>query len=366
MPIKWLVDKDEDIALSKFSLFSGIPIEGTVIEKDNPNAPYAYKRKINMMRMFLDKYFEKEIIPRKIKDKSKQTKGEQLSQIIDEIEEYLLPDEEKDITLKQIQDLVINYNKELESLKNIEDDSIQLGKETPDTLYQKLFTELHIILNKTKNKYSKAKHYYDIINILDTIILMIKEDKVTTTDNDLINTFKTIIFDIIPLIKINNNLKEDILNILLKEKNIIEHILQNKKYHEFENIKEWENTFRKKIEDILLIIVNTNNKQDIITFINQYLSDNLPEINEQYTDKLVTLYLREIIKLSKEIKNKTYNGEYVERLEQILSLDMDKLKTLEEIVKYLSDKIVELHKLNYDINKEQEEIEQINDYKIGL
>ena len=89
-------------------------------------------------------------------------------------------------------------------------------------------------------------------------------------------------------------------------------------------------------------------------------------MNEQYTDKLVTLYLREIIKISDEIKNKTNKEEDLKILEQILSLDMDKLKTLEETIKYLSDKILELHKLNYDINKEQEEIAQINDYKIGL
>lgn len=356
MPIKWLVDKEEDIALSKFALFSGISIEG--IEKNI----------ISPMRMFLYKYFENDIIPSvtKEKNKGKQTKGEQLSKKIDEIEEYLLPNEEKDIITNQIKELVINYNKELENLKNIEENDIQLGRETPDILYQKLYMELDIILDKSKNKYHKTKHYYDIINILDTIILMIKENKITTTDNELINTFKTIIFDVIPLIKINNNLKEDILNILLDEKNKIETILKNKEYYQYENIKEWEISFRMQIEQILLTIINTNNKQDIATILNQYLSDSLPKINDKYTDKLVAFHIKELIKIADEIKNKTSNPQYLKTLEEILSLDLEELKTLEETIKYLSDKIIELHKLNYEVKEDIKDIEEINDYKISL
>lgn len=357
-PIKWLVDKTEDIALSKYALFSGMLFSAV---------EYNGEFKDSSIKKFMDKYFSIDIIPSVLKKQTKLTKGEEITELILEIEKYLLPNAEKELILKEIQILINKYNEELENIRDeYVDDNVCIEVKSPNSLYQNICIELNLILDKVKNNFDKTKHYYDILDILDKIISILKENKEIDSDNDIIKTFNTINFQIIPLISVKNTLKDDILNTMLEEKRKIEQILKDKEYTQCINIKEWEISFRKKLQQILLNILRVIDRQDMITVINQYISDNLPEINEKYSDKLVALYLREIINLSEIIKNKTNDPKYLKMLDQLLSIEIDDSKTLGEIITYLSQKIANLYRLNIEIDEEQKKNELIDDYKVKL
>ena len=88
-PIIWMIDKEEDIAVSKKLLISGMPFDNNYKESFEETEIYKY----------LNNYFIKEIITeKKIRDKSK----------LEEVEEYL-----ENLSLQELQELRIIIEKQI-------------------------------------------------------------------------------------------------------------------------------------------------------------------------------------------------------------------------------------------------------------
>ena len=359
-PIKWLVDERTNIALSKKILFSGIKFMWKKYSEGYFDMTF--------IKEFMDNHFSKDIIPsvKKKIQKKNMTKGDKITEILCEIEKYLLPNNNKDEVLKEIDELVEEYNKNIDKLgpKELIDNDIYPSLDSMESEYMNLSVKLHVILDTVKKSYVEEKHYYDILELLDEIIGLFNGSKIYTPENDIINIFRTIIYEVIPLIKINNNLETNILNTLLEEKQRIEEIINNSEYDRYKSFDDWEIDFRKKIERILTDILDVNNQQDRVTFIIQYLSNNLPELSERYEDKIIALYLKEILEMIKELEKDAIDKQQLDSLRKIALINVDNISTFEETIEYLSEKISLLAAMQAEVLYKKEMKKKISGYKV--
>ena len=58
-PIKWLIDEKSDIALSERILFAGVQFKNGIMFEKNYNGDF----RTTDIKLFMDKYFSKDIIP---------------------------------------------------------------------------------------------------------------------------------------------------------------------------------------------------------------------------------------------------------------------------------------------------------------
>ena len=156
-PIKWLVDKKHNIALSKKILFAGMPFDDF-----NERRKTNYKK--SLIYNFLNTIFVKDIIPSKTNQKEK-TKIELL---LEEINSYLNYLTNKEELLAQINDLINDYNNKLDIIKENENTS-NLSLYTVETLTNNLEISLSLILDKLKNK----SNYFELLNYLDECLLCV-------------------------------------------------------------------------------------------------------------------------------------------------------------------------------------------------
>ena len=160
-PIKWLVDKKEDILLSKHILLSGLrnhKIRHRNIPKWFTGSDY-----------FLDTVFSEEITAKE-RPKEKINPKEEIDKILSSIREYKRYYENNINIEDEISKVLSDYNKELDKLLNKSSREIDLvvspDDNTPEKIHQELLNKLHDILEKVKNYSNKVMDYYEMIVIL--------------------------------------------------------------------------------------------------------------------------------------------------------------------------------------------------------
>jgi len=154
-PIKWLIDKKADIALSKKIIFAGVQF--------NINRNYEGDFQKTDIKKFMDKYFSKEIIPSKIKNVSKNEIDftdkniiENIINQINEISNYIGSSfkEKIDTKLKDIineyKRMLANNDKKYENYDNLEEEN---SYSTAKEYLEKSLTDLLSNLKKFKEFY---------------------------------------------------------------------------------------------------------------------------------------------------------------------------------------------------------------------
>lgn len=378
-PIRWLVDKKQDVAITKKILFSGIQFNNDVgykTESDFENMD---------IKKFLDEYFSKEIMTSKLilpNEKShsinKNEFNTKIQLLLEEIDEYLVNVQNKEKIQNNINNLLENYNENLKKIQDIQ--GLTLYSE--ESLKNELVVNLNIILDKLKNYYENNKIYYEILDYLRKLIAVVNGEEIEE-DNNLIKDFNIIMNYCIPFLKTEdrNKIVNDIAIVLTSE---IERLTNYLKYVEsfsddiylkiknnYSSYNEFEIILRKRIHSIFLELNDKVRKRDIELEIYEGLKDIRQNLFLISTNKTIAIYLKEINDLKLEIdellvklgKEKMI---YSLKLSNILYVNIDCNKEIEQILKDVSNIIISLHKLIFEINKRLNSIDKYNNNYVKI
>ena len=350
--------------LPKKIIFSGVQFNN----KEN----YRGKFRKTTIYNFLNTFFVKDIIPSKIEEKNK-SKVEKIIQEISSNIEYI---ENKEEIIEEINKLINVTNNKLDVLrKKRNDESINLSLDTVESVTQNLEISLGMILERFKS----SSNYLDIINYIDKC-LFIPEKLIEDNDDDkLIEDLTILIKDCLPFLKEEDQIKikDNIFRIFNEEKDKIKNYL-NIKYKQ-ENVKlkysnkdEFTIEIRKKLQPILEYLNDKANKRNIELEISKALNSIINHTFSFSKDKELSIYLNEVNNLTTKInillqsvKNKTKKEIYMNKLLNILSVNIDYNKNTENILEQVRNMIISLHKLSFDINEYLKDIKNIDNSYIS-
>lgn len=363
-PIKWLLSNISSDALSK-DVICYVPTYATKSCFDCFYATDIYE--------FLNSTFKKDIIPSKVpnnyygKEEVQDTRIEELEKLLKEIEEYnKYYYGDKDI-LKEVDNIIDNYNSNLEDLKGKK--GLLLYDE--DVLYREVYNKLNGILDILKQNYQDSKTYIDILNMIRNYIKIVRNLE-TEEDSELskdIKTIKHILSTYLPEYKkVEDTLlkifKEDHYKLYnyLKEytKGPINRLEENK----YQSVNNYELYIRKVLmpllEEINRLIIAKDFSEEIRLGINNIINN----IYEESKNKLAKIYLNEIYRVSSYIKTTDIQNKYKDRLNKIITLDIDYTKEIIEIINNLNNILRELYKLTYEIESIKVNDRKIEKYKL--
>ncbi len=335
-PIKWMIDEKTDIALSKMILFSGVQF--------NHMGNYDGDFENTTMKMFLDEFFRKDIIPLNYEDKiaEKDDSKDKVHMLIDEINMYISYCNNQEEIRKRVNNLLDRYNNDIEmflSSRKI------LNINTEDSLRIKLIIELEEILAEIKISYLKKEPYLNILKVIDEYLKILSgEDGVLTRelakdlsqvvvvnkfiDNGLINEFKTIIEGEISKI-----------NLFLDNIDSKDNLL------EYTNVDEFDLYIRKLIHSLLVRLNLEVVKKDVVTEITNLTKEKYLETFEEGKNNIINLYLRAIKEELEHIKEVDTSMLFQKDIDKILPIDISKDNSIEEIcvsLKELLNKLIEI------------------------
>jgi len=348
-PIKWLVNYQYDIAISKFILLSGM------------NYDNIYD--------FMDKHFSLDIICDKTRQNNTTDEDDfnkRISIIINEIYTFLENVQNKDVIKNKVNMLLEEYETKLESIKK--NDGISLYD--IDFIKIELISKLELIIDKLKSFKDNNSLYYDILNVLDNIINYRKIDD--DCDNSLVKDFDIIFNNCLPFLKEEDrvDISKRIINLVNLERN---KLMKYLKYIEsFEDIttldeeekldyssyEEFEVKLRKLLHPILIEINNKVSIRDIELEIRDALKDIRDDFYLESKNKVISIYLNEINKLTTNIRrsiniiashNRSKRTEYLLRLNNLLHTYISYNEDFLDVFKKISDLVISLNKLNLDI-----------------
>jgi len=404
-PIKWLVDKKSDIAITKKIIFAGEYFDSTY---NNSYANETYFEE-TAVKKFMNKDFAKNIISSypplnsNINNKNKNNNNnnnktiatntnkptdfeDKITNILEDIKKYTDNIQDKEAIKNKINNLLENYNNKLDNIKNNQG----LSVESTETIKNDLIVKLNIILDNLKNYYENNKNYYQIINDIDKIIDMFNKEneqsiKEENENNNLTKDFNVLINYCIPflneedrkqinekLLKILNNEKNKLIKYLKSIENFDDNILlKQEEKIDYSNYEEFELSLRTKIHPILTELNTKVNKRDIELEMKQGLNEITDNIYETSKNEMLALYLNEINKIKEEIDNsligiKDNKEKYVSKLKEILSKDIDYTKDVTELLKDINNIIISLHKINSKIKEQLQLEEDYNDNRLNV
>ena len=394
LPIVWLVDKENDIAISKKILFAGI--SGFQIEK-----PVKINLRFENSKVykFMNTHFAKDIIPsnvdliekdsyideKEINYSKIQKNNSEIEILLYKINYYLENVKNKDNVINNINTLIEEYNKKLDLIKdNLYDNKFNFMLEDENILKNNLIISLNIILDKLKSYYESNHIYYDILNKINSLINMINDNLTIDSNDNLITDFNTI-NSCISILKDEDktDIKNQILYILINEENrILEYlkiqenfdnkiILKDNKLN-YSTYLEFELLLREYINPILIYLNNKITKRDIELEISNSIKEIINNIYDNTKDRTLCFYLNlisniksNIDNLLKTVDNKKYDIFYSKLLE-ILNIEIDYDKDLTEILKNINSIIISLNKLTFDIENYSNKTKIINNSYVKL
>jgi len=367
-PIVWLIDDETKILVSKIGLLSGIRFD-TIKKKYNGN----FKK--TEMYDYLNKFFIKEIIPSKsinVSDKKELSKVEQL--IID-LEKYLedFKDSEKIVT--KVNNLLDEYNKKIDLIKENKLVFCDLKG-----LEEKLIIDLTIILDKVKQIRENNNIYYELLKLINDLMLIINKEEITVSEeNNLLKDFTIIFNNCIPFLHENdsNLIKEKIVNILNKEQEKIneyldytENVDDYKKVNiNYYSISEFEIEIRKNIQPLLEILNNMVIKRDIqleVTKSIQEIINNLFDVSKKRSLSKSLNVINELVTEINDLLVFVGNENNRNKLLEILNIEIDYNKSVTEIVEYVNNIIISLYKFKLELEENKKDSDKINNSYVKI
>ena len=366
-PIKWIYDKKKKILISDKIIYGGIPFD-----------------KIKDYLKILAKEMQQEVDNTKVVDKPKEevklleSKTGEVDRILEDIKYYLSYYHGKEDVNKIVNDLLNEYNNNLELINTSRRNKIiNLEVSNREVLYNNLVVKLDIILDKLKKNYEDNQKYLDMINIINSCRHLLEGTNAQQLESDLYDDFKLISETILPFIddKEREEIKKELLNIFdSNSKDILEfldsiHIfsegsIKNLKYH---TIDEFELNLRKEIHNTLIKLSHYVNRKDLISEIVTGINDNINGIYIESKNKVVSIYLNSIYEVIESINNKVnvdrnYYSYYIEEMNKILNIDIDYDLSNEDIFRLLLNTYCRLSRLEIELDSEI----NINKYKVKV
>jgi len=363
LPIKWLVDKKNDVALSKEIIVSGIQF---AITEYNGNffETEMYK--------FMNKYLVKDIIPSGVEFKAnKEGNNENIAleeQLIGEIKEQLQlikdhKDKVMDLSLR-VNMLLDNYNQDI---SKISDKSLLVvGDQTIAYLQKNLILELEEVLDELKKLNISIKIYYEIRDYLEEMLEILNNEEVEI-DTELKKDFRVISNVIIPFLNSDEQVKmRKVFGNILEEElqrvndTIVQIVMCEKvDYQEYQTINEFELLVRKKIHSSLEML----NERVIKCDVSRRILDGTRQIiencykNDRYN--LISFYVNVMNEIYCEIKEKyKLSDKESELLLEVIQTKVDTEQELHKVIKQLMTIINRLYNIMFDL-EEREAREQV-------
>lgn len=368
-PIKWLVDYNWDIAISKYILLSGM-------EYDD-------------IYEFMDKHFTLDII----NDKMRHNAGkfddideldefnERIGTLINQIEMYLVNIQDKDVIKNKVNMLLEEYETKLEDINSNQGISLY----DIDFIKTELISKLELIIAKLKVFKDNNQLYYDILNVIDSILKYREIDD--SCNNSLIEDFGNI-FNVCltflkeedrddiskRIIKIINFEREKLLNYIKYIESFEDTtLLEEKEKIDYSSYEEFETKIRKLLHPILIEINDKVSLRNIELEVREALKDIQKNLYIESENKIISVYLNEINKLTinirgllKKMGTNIIEYEYTLRLNKILYAYISYDKDFLEILKNVSNIFVSLYKLMLEIEDNIENKNRINKSKVKI
>lgn len=372
-PIVWLIDEKLNIAITEKIIFSGVKFTEQHPCRDNFNRTNIYK--------FMNKFFAKDIIPsnlRKLDNRSRITRintfDKKIQLLLIKINKYLVNVQNKEEIKNNVNKLLDDYNTKLNSLEN--NQGLLLYSE--EFLQKELIIKLDMIIDKLElcSKYTSI--YYEILNKIKFVNNIIIGKKVDIENDDLIKDFNTI-NNCLSFLKEEDKKKitEDILNILsTEETKIINYLRSIEPFNDnfnteensinYSNYQEFELILRNKLQPILINLNKNVLKRNIELDMVESLKKMKQNLYEDSEKNILSVYLNEINRLKLEIEGLLTKLDisnrinYLTKLQQITFVDIDYNQDLIKIIKSLTEIIISLHKLNYNITEQLNTINKRN------
>lgn len=392
LPIKWYVDEEAKLLISKICLASGIRIS----DSEQFNIKF---RKTDMYK-FLNKYFAKEIIPenklvdkvdekesipkkanheniiRKYKSDNK-TNESKLELLISQIYSYFDKVPNTKGIAEEIDDIVKEYNDRLKKLsEDIKNNTPHI--ETLSSITSDLEFKLRMILDDLEKRYDTYKEYFNMIDVIDEYISVVKGKEIQEKTNELSNDINTIMSVCLPFLKEENanQIKVELLNALNNQKQeILNYINSNNNLNKninYKTVNEMVLELRKKIHPILERLSVNVNKRDLELEIKESMKKVIEGIYEEPRNKYVAFFLNEINDTYSNITNSlstlplNLQEEYKKELESIMTNNIDYEKDIKSITADLRNMWSSLIKLLDKIEKYNNSLEDIEDSYIDL
>ena len=361
-PIKWLVDERKKIMVAKHILFAGIPFN---------DRGYYVDFNSTTLKWYLDNFFSKEIIMSLIKKKNDEidsTETTSEEKIIDEIKEQLKLIE---IHKNKVNEITARVNTLLDKydilIKNTSNNSLLvLGDSTLSGLKNKRIIELQEILDDLKKLTSSLKIYYDMRDYIRDLI-RIKDGEEVELNTELKNDFNAIYNVILPFLETaeQSQIKEMLRKFLWNEYErvwgIIKQIINNEQLDKdtYKNIDELELELRNKLHPILEILNKEVLKRDVSKSILEGTKAIIQNNYKISKNNIISFYINIINDIYQKIKYSfVLNENEEQQLIEIVQMNIDTNKDINEIIKQLMVIINNLYNFMFDL-QEREEKENI-------
>lgn len=362
-PVVWLIDDMSKKLISKRGLVSGIRFHAKkrIYHRDFKNTE---------MKWFLDNHMIHDLFQSTISEKVNngiRIKNEIIN-LVKEIKEYMKY-YHGDIDIKsRVNDIIQNYNEKLTHMKtscgsnNLE---LTIESQNADTIRRNLVSDLENILLELKSYSANIKSYYDMIDILKECCnrmcdIDINKDELC----DMVYSIKSIIFKSIINDEIRNSLISELDEIL--EKSIKENLecIRNfenlsVKYECIKTIDELKLEFRKIIHPYLIKLNGTVLKQDVV---NEVMNNIILIISNNYqeTKNKQIKYFLDIIQTIVVNIRKHGNLEDLDKINELLTFEIDYHKDIVEILKDLNKIIIRAYRFEFDILERNNRIRELN------
>lgn len=377
-PIKWYVDEESKLLVSKTLLASGIRFCGKKKYKGN------FKK--TEMYMFLNKYFAKDIIPSKtdtleekeVDNKTSESKAEKL---IREIYSYLEDMPNADEVIERLDIIVKNYNEKLKKLSENKRNNVP-SVESLSSITSDLELKLSMLLDNLRKHHDKFRAYFNMIDTIDEYIAVVNGSG-QENNSELASDLNTIMNVCIPFLKEEdgNRIKMELLAILNNQKQeIIKYLHSNNIFNNnmsgnklgYTTVEEMDLELRKKLHPILENLSISVNKRDIELEIRESMKKIIEGIYEEPKNKFLSFFLTKIndtytkiclllVSLPVDLQKK-YNQE----LTDIMDDKIDYNKNLKFITDDLRTIWSSLNKLLCKVKNYINELDKIEDSQIDL
>ena len=382
-PIRWL-KCDEKRLISEKVLFSGVSFndKGRYDCKFDKTNAYIYlnnvfARDIHFLDMLVNgrdnivstseknttiRYSENGVILNE--------KSQKINDIVNEIYGLLESYYGDDDILKQVDELIENYNKDLKQVYDNKDSGIVLSTTNQDknTLYLKLINELETILSKLKLSSEKYSEYFKMLQLTRNCLNILNDNEVAKdVKDDLIDDIVTIKQIVLPFINDDEKLTmiKDVF--LEEEKNITSYLKGNADsiIKECNSLDDFKLKIRKKLQTCLIDLNLSVKNKDLVNELKEEYIKVASGLFSQEKNDYINRFLGEINKLISLIKE---NGteEEKDRLNEILSEDVKFNDDMIDSIKKVKDLYVKIYGIVLDIQERETTKREFDEYTITI
>jgi len=358
-PIKWFIDKKSKLLLSKKIICAGIPFStASTYTGDFESTKMFYFLNSSLIRCILQNNIQ---IKKEVKKEENKEKSE-IEILLDEIEKYSDYSDDKNKLFDYVEQLISEYNKNVENLLNNES---KLKIETVNGLKTKLIVKLENIIDNLKVSYDKRYIYEEITKLLENYNKILIGEEIDIND-ELISEFKKI-YKSLTFIG-NPKLVLEFIDLVDFEINKIKKYLENsyegKNKIEYVDKKTFELYFRGKLHPLLVKLHSGAINKNVVNEISKMTQNELYETIEKQEKSIIDFYLKKINEEINTIKKLDFNNEYISIVENLLNNELNNLGDIKTTIKTLTDILCKLYEIEIQIKEKQIAKENIKNYRI--